>query len=290
MKKLIIGLPKGSLQEPTYSLFKKAGFNITGGSRSYFPSIDDESIELRLLRPQEMSRYVENGMLDAGICGLDWIQANNSNVIDLCDLIYSKQSKKSVRWVLAVPNDSDIKNVEDLEGKSIATEGVALVEKWLKEKGIKANIEFSWGATEVKVPEFVDAIVDVTETGSSLKQNNLRIVDTLLESYTKFFCSKNAWDSDWKRCKLESLSLLLKAAYDAENKVLLKLNVEEENLIKVKKLLPALKSPTVNKLTDDGWFAVETVIDESMVREIIPSLKESGAEGIIEINLNKIVN
>lgn len=290
MKKLIIGLPKGSLQEPTYSLFKKAGFNITGGKRSYFPSIDDENIELRLLRPQEMSRYVENGMLDAGICGLDWIEANNSNVVDLCDLIYSKQSKKPVRWVLAVPNDSEIKCAEDLEGKSIATEGVGLVEKWLKEKGIKAKIEFSWGATEVKVPEFVDAIVDVTETGSSLKQNNLRIVDTILESYTKFFCSKNAWESEWKRNKLESLSLLLKAAYDAENKVLLKLNVQEENLDKVKKLLPALKSPTVNKLTDDGWFAVETVINEYMVREIIPSLKDAGAEGIIEISLNKIVN
>jgi ATP phosphoribosyltransferase len=289
MNKLVIGLPKGSLQESTYALFKKAGFTIKGGSRSYFPSIDDDEIEIRILRSQEMSRYVEHGMLDAGITGLDWIEANGSDVIDLCSLVYSKRSKRPVRWVLAVPNDSDIQSVKDLEGKKIATEGVGIVERWLEKNGVKADVEFSWGATEVKVPDFVDAIVDITETGSSLRANNLRIVETLMESYTKFFCAKDAWADDWKRAKLEKIALLLKAALDAEGKVLLKLNVGKENLETVKSLLPALHAPTVNQLTDDGWYAVETVVDESVVREIIPQLKENGAEGIIEISLNKVV-
>jgi ATP phosphoribosyltransferase len=289
MNKLVIGLPKGSLQESTYALFKKAGFTIKGGSRSYFPSIDDDEIEIRILRSQEMSRYVEHGMLDAGITGLDWIEANGSDVVDLCSLVYSKRSKRPVRWVLAVPNDSDIQSVKDLEGKKIATEGVGIVERWLEKNGVKADVEFSWGATEVKVPDFVDAIVDITETGSSLRANNLRIVETLMESYTKFFCAKDAWADDWKRAKLEKIALLLKAALDAEGKVLLKLNVGKENLETVKSLLPALHAPTVNQLTDDGWYAVETVVDESVVREIIPQLKENGAEGIIEISLNKVV-
>ena len=289
MKKLVIGLPKGSLQESTYALFKKAGFSIKGGSRSYFPTIDDDEIEIRILRAQEMSRYVEHGMLDAGISGLDWIAANRSDVVDLCDMMYSKQSKRPIRWVLAVPNDSPIKSVKDLEGKKIATEGVGIVERWLEENGVKAEVEFSWGATEVKVPDFVDAIVDITETGSSLRANNLKIIETLMESYTKFFCSQDAWADDWKRQKLEKIALLLKAALDADDKVLLKLNVESSNLDKVKALLPALHSPTVNKLTDDSWYAIETVVDESVVREIIPILKENGAEGIIEINLNKVV-
>lgn len=289
MKKLVIGLPKGSLQESTYALFKKAGFTIKGGSRSYFPAIDDDDIEIRILRSQEMSRYVEHGMLDAGITGLDWIEANGSDVVDLCSLVYSKRSKRPVRWVLAVPNDSDIQSVKDLEGKKIATEGVGLVERWLEKNGVKAEVEFSWGATEVKVPDFVDAIVDITETGSSLRANNLRIVETLMESYTKFFCAKDAWADEWKRTKLEKIALLLKAALDAEGKVLLKLNVSEENLEKVKSLLPALHSPTINKLTDTGWFAIETVVDEPVVREIIPELKKNGAEGIIEISLNKVV-
>ena len=289
MKKLVIGLPKGSLQESTYALFKKAGFTIKGGSRSYFPSIDDDDIEIRILRSQEMSRYVEHGMLDAGITGLDWIEANGSDVVDLCSLVYSKRSKRPVRWVLAVPNDSTINSVKDLEGKKIATEGVGIVERWLEKIGVKAEVEFSWGATEVKVPDFVDAIVDITETGSSLRANNLKIVETLMESYTKFFCAKDAWADDWKRTKLEKIALLLKAALDAEGKVLLKLNVGEENLETVKALLPALHAPTVNQLTDDGWYAVETVVDESVVREIIPQLKENGAEGIIEISLNKVV-
>lgn len=289
MKKLVIGLPKGSLQEATYELFQKAGFSITGSSRSYFPSIDDDEIEIRLLRAQEMSRYVEFGMLDAGISGMDWIEANGSDVIDLCSLVYSKQSKRPVRWVLAVPNDSDIKSVKDLEGKRIATEGVGIVERWLARHGVDAEVEFSWGATEVKVPDFVDAIVDITETGSSLRANNLRIIETLMESYTKFFCSKDAWADEWKKNKLEKIALLLKSALDASDKVLLKLNVEASNLNKVKALLPALNSPTINPLTQDGWFAIETVVDESVVREIIPDLKANGAEGIIEINLNKVV-
>jgi len=289
MKKLVIGLPKGSLQESTYALFKKAGFTIKGGSRSYFPSIDDEEIEIRILRSQEMSRYVEHGMLDAGITGLDWIEANGSDVVDLCSLVYSKRSKRPVRWVLAVPNDSDISSVKDLEGKKIATEGVGIVERWLEKNGVHADVEFSWGATEVKVPDFVDAIVDITETGSSLRANNLKIVETLMESYTKFFCAKDAWADEWKRSKLEKIALLLTAALDADGKVLIKLNVKEENLEKVKDLLPALHAPTINQLTDSGWFAVETVVDESIVREIIPALKQAGAEGIIEISLNKVV-
>lgn len=289
MNKLVIGLPKGSLQESTYALFKKAGFDIKGGSRSYYPSINDDEIEIRILRAQEMSRYVEHGMLDAGISGLDWIEANGSDVVVVCDLVYSKQSKRPVRWVLAVPEKSDIQSVKDLEGKRIATEAVGIVERWLERNGVKAEVEFSWGATEVKVPDFVDAIVDVTETGSSLRANNLRIVETLMESYTRFFCAKDAWADTWKRAKLEKIALLLKAALDAEDKVLLKLNVAENNLESVKSLLPALHAPTVNQLTDDGWYAIETVVDESVVREIMPQLKENGAEGIIEISLNKVV-
>ncbi len=289
MNKLIIGLPKGSLQESTYALFAKAGFNIKGNSRSYFPSIDDDEIELRLLRSQEMSRYVEQGMLDAGISGLDWIAANDSDVQIICDMVYSKVSKRPVRWVLAVPQDSDIQSVKDLEGKRIATEGVALVERWLEKHGVKADVEFSWGATEVKVPEFVDAIVDITETGSSLRAHNLRIVDTLMESYTQFFSSKEAWADDWKRAKLEKIALLLKAALNAADKVLLKMNVEAAKLDAVKALLPALHAPTVSGLSDDGWYAIETVVVESVVREIIPELKATGAEGIIEISLNKVV-
>lgn len=289
MNKLIIGLPKGSLQESTYALFAKAGFNIKGNSRSYFPSIDDDEIELRLLRSQEMSRYVEQGMLDAGISGLDWIAANGSDVQIICDMVYSKVSKRPVRWVLAVPEDSEIQSVKDLEGKRIATEGVALVERWLEKHGVNAEVEFSWGATEVKVPEFVDAIVDITETGSSLRAHNLRIVDTLMKSYTQFFCSKEAWADDWKRAKLEKVALLLKAALNAADKVLLKMNVEAQNLEAVKTLLPALNAPTVSGLSDTGWYAVETVVEESIVREIIPELKAAGAEGIIEIGLNKVV-
>ncbi len=290
MNKVIIGLPKGSLQDSTYALFAKAGFKISGSSRSYFPSIDDPEIDLRLLRPQEMSRYVEHGMLDAGIAGLDWIAANGSTVQELCSLVYSKQTKRPVRWVLAVPEDSAIQSVKDLEGKRIATEGVGLVERWLEKNGVQAEVEFSWGATEVKVPEFADAIVDITETGSSLRAHKLRIVDTLMESYTKFFANVDAWEDEWKRSKLENIALLLTAALNAMDKVLIKLNVEKSNLDRVRELLPALHAPTVSGLADDeSWVAVETVVDEAVVREIIPGLKAAGAEGIIEIGLNKVV-
>ena len=289
MKKVIIGLPKGSLQDSTYALFAKAGFAVSGSSRSYFPTINDDEIELRLLRPQEMSRYVEHGMLDAGIAGLDWIEANGSDVQDVCSLVYSKQTKRPVRWVLAVPQNSPVQSVKDLEGKRIATEGVGLVERWLAKNGVKAEVEFSWGATEVKVPEFADAIVDITETGSSLKAHNLRIVDTLMESYTKFFANKAAWADEWKRSKLEKIALLLTAALNAADKVLLKMNVEAKNLDAILKQLPSLNSPTVNSMSTPGWFAVETVVNEEVVREIIPELKAAGAEGIIEIGLNKVV-
>jgi ATP phosphoribosyltransferase len=289
MKKLVLGLPKGSLQESTYALFKQAGFSIKGGSRSYFPSIDDDEIECRLLRPQEMSRYVEHGMLDAGIAGLDWIEENGSDVVDVTSLVYSKVSKRPVRWVLAVPEASPIQSVKDLEGKRIATEGVGIVKRYLQKHGVQAEVEFSWGATEVKVPEFVDAIVDITETGSSLRANKLRIVDTLLESWTKLIAGKAAWADEWKRGKLEKISLLLNAALAANAKVLLKLNVHEGQLESVLKLIPSLHAPTVNRLSDNTWCSVESVVDESVVREIIPDLKAAGAEGIIELGLNKVV-
>jgi len=289
MAKLVIGLPKGSLQKSTFDIFKKAGFTIKSGSRSYFPSVDDEELDIRLVRAQEMSRYVEQGMLDVGLTGLDWIEENGSDVVEVQDLVYAKQGLRPVRWVLAVPNDSPIQSVKDLEGKRIATEGVGITQKYLDANGVKADVEFSWGATEVKVPELVDAIVDITETGSSLRANNLRIVDTLLESYTKMIANKEAWSDDWKRSKIESISLLLKSALAAESKVLLKMNVFENNLDSVLELLPALHAPTVNPLSQDGWISVETVVEESVVREIIPTLKEAGAEGIIEISLNKVV-
>jgi len=289
IKKLILGLPKGSLQESTYALFKQAGFKISGGSRSYFPSIDDEEIECRLLRPQEMSRYVEHGMLDAGITGLDWIEENGSEVVPVADLVYSKVSKRPVRWVLAVPEESPIRSVKDLEGKRIATEGVGIVRRYLEKHGVQAEVEFSWGATEVKVPEFVDAIVDITETGSSLRANKLRIVDTLLESWTKMIASRAAWADEWKRAKLENIALLLNAALVANAKVLIKLNVQADRLDEVTALIPALHAPTVNNLADSGWFSVESVVDETVVRKIIPDLKKAGAEGIIELSLNKVV-
>jgi len=286
---LKLGLPKGSLEHATVDLFRRAGFLITVAERSYFPAIDDPDIECMMVRAQEMARYIEDGALDCGLTGHDWVVEGEAHVHTVSDLVYAKQSFGTVRWVLAVPNDSDIQSVKDLEGKRIATEGVGIVERWLERNGVKAEVEFSWGATEVKVPDFVDAIVDITETGSSLRANNLKIVETLMESYTKFFCSKDAWEDAWKKQKLEKIALLLKAALDADGKVLLKLNVEASNLEKVKDLLPALHSPTVNPLTDDGWYAIETVVDESVVREIIPDLKANGAEGIIEISLNKVV-
>ena len=286
---IVLGLPKGSLQESTFALFKRAGFNVTCSSRSYTPTIDDEEIKCRLLRPQEMSRYVELGLLDAGICGYDWVYENGSDVQEICELNYSKATSNPVRWVLAVPNDSKIKSVKDLQGKRIATEAIGLVKRYLKKNGVKADVEFSWGATEVKAPELVDAIADLTETGSSLRANNLRIVDTILTSTTRFIANKAAWKNKAKRAKLEQLKMLLVGALDAQKRVLLKLNAPSKNLAKITAALPALHAPTVNKLNDADWFAVESVVEEHQVRDLIPVLRNAGATGIIELPLNKVI-
>ena len=286
---IVLGLPKGSLQESTFELFKRAGFTVTCSSRSYIPSIDDPEIKCRLLRPQEMSRYVELGLLDAGICGYDWVYENGSDVQEVCELNYSKATSNPVRWVLAVPNDSKIKSVKDLAGKRISSEAVGLVKRYLKQNGVKADVEFSWGATEVKAPELVDAIVDLTETGSSLRANNLRIVDTILTSTTRFIANKKAWKVKAKREKLEQLKMLLLGALDAQKRVLLKLNAPAKKLDKVTAALPALHAPTVNKLNDADWFAVESVGEEQQVHDLIPVLRAAGATGIIELPLNKVI-
>ena len=286
---IVLGLPKGSLQESTFALFKRAGFTVTCSSRSYVPSIDDDEITCRLLRPQEMSRYVELGLLDAGICGYDWVYENGSDVQEVCELNYSKATSNPVRWVLAVPNDSKIKSVKDLQGKRISTEAVGLVKRYLKKHGVKADVEFSWGATEVKAPELVDAIVDLTETGSSLRANNLRIVDTILTSTTRLIANKKSWKCAAKRAKLEQLKMLLTGALEAQRRVLLKCNAPAKSLDKVVKALPALHAPTVNKLNDENWFAVESVVEEKKVRDLIPALTRCGATGIIELPLNKII-
>lgn len=289
MKRIVLGLPKGSLQESTFAMLKKAGYTITAGSRSYVPIVDDPEIEARLIRAQEISRYVEQGLLDAGLTGYDWIVENRSDVHEVAELVYAKQGLRPVRWVLAVPNNSPIQSVKDLEGKRIATEAVGLTKQYLARHGVQAEVEFSWGATEVKAPDLVDAIVEITETGSSLRANNLRVVDTVLESTTRFIANKKAWQDSWKRQKIQKLALLMKGALAAETKVLLKLNVSAERLEDVVKLLPALHSPTVMPLHGGGWYAVETVVDEAVVRELIPNLKAAGAEGIIELSLNKVI-
>jgi ATP phosphoribosyltransferase len=286
---IVLGLPKGSLQESTFALMRKAGFNVTCSSRSYVPSIDDSEIKCRLLRPQEIPRYVEMGLLDAGISGFDWIYENGSDVQEVCELCYSKATSNPVRWVIAVPNDSPIKCVKDLEGKRIATEAIGLTKRFLREQGVSAEVEFSWGATEVKAPELVDAIVDLTETGSSLRANNLRIVDTILTSTTRFIANKEAWANEEKKSKIEQLKMLLTGALDANSRVLLKLNVPAAELPAVTKLLPALHAPTVNKLHDEGWFAVESVVEERQIRDLIPQLRAHGGTGIIELPLNKVI-
>ncbi|MBQ8125984.1 MAG: ATP phosphoribosyltransferase [Kiritimatiellae bacterium] len=286
---IVLGLPKGSLQESTFALFKRAGFNVSCSSRSYIPSIDDEDIKCRLLRPQEMSRYVELGLLDAGICGFDWVYENGSDVHEVCELSYSKATSNPVRWVLAVPNDSRIKTVKDLNGKRISTEAIGLTKRYLKEHGVKADVEFSWGATEVKAPELVDAIVDLTETGSSLRANNLRIVDTILTSTTRLIANRKSWKNAAKRAKLEQLKMLLTGALEAQRQVLLKCNAPAKSLAKVVKVLPALHAPTVNRLNDPEWHAIETVVEERKVRDLIPDLIKAGATGIIEVPLNKII-
>jgi len=287
---LRIGLPKGSLQEPTLELFKRAGFNIVVSSRSYRPSVDDDELEIRLLRAQEIGRYVDHGFLDCGITGRDWIVENAADVEVITDMRYSKATSRPTRWVLVVPEDSPVRSVKDLQGKRIATEAVEMTKKYLAKHGVEAEVEFSWGATEVKVPELVDAIVDITETGSSLRANKLRIVDTLMESYPQFVSSKPAARDEWKRQKMETLVMLLKGALEARDKVGLKMNVPAAALGEVVACLPSQRSPTVSQLANQDWVAVETVIDDATVRTIIPRLKSLGAEGIVEYPLNKIVH
>ncbi|MFC1804588.1 ATP phosphoribosyltransferase [Candidatus Omnitrophota bacterium] len=290
-KVLKLGLPKGSLQEATMKMFKKAGFNVTVPSaRSYFPSIDDPEIEPVLLRAQEMSRYVSDGALDCGITGSDWTKENKSDVTRISDLVYAKQSMSKVRWVLAVPQGSRLRSVKDLQGKRIATELVGVTRDYLKKNKVRAEVEFSWGATEVKVSAgLVDAIVELTETGRSLKANKLKEISTICESTTIFIANKSSFKNSWKRAKMEQIAMLLKGAIAAEEKVGLKLNVRKSDLKKVVALLPALKKPTISGLAADNWLAVETIIDERLVRILIPQLEKAGAQGIIEYPLNKVI-
>jgi len=287
--KLKLGLPKGSLENATIDLFRRAGFHITTSARSYFPAIDDPEMECMMIRAQEMARYVEDGVLDAGLTGRDWVQENEADVVTVADLIYAKQSFGKVRWVLAVPEASPVRSVKDLEGKIIATELVGATKRYLAQHGVTAKVEFSWGATEVKPPYLADAIVEVTETGSSLRANKLRIVDVVMESNTQLVANRQAWADPWKRRKLEDIRLLLEGAINALGKVGLMLNVHKDNLAAVLGVLPALKNPTVSPLSDGEWLAVNTILDESTVRLIIPRLKEAGAQGIVEYPLNKIV-
>ncbi|HYL35265.1 MAG TPA: ATP phosphoribosyltransferase [Bryobacteraceae bacterium] len=287
--KLKLGIPKGSLENATIELFRRAGFNITTSSRSYFPAIDDPAIECMLIRAQEMARYVEDGVLDAGLTGRDWIEESEAKVHAVADLIYAKQSFGKVRWVLAVPEASPFQSVKDLEGKVIATELVSTTKRYLAANGVKAKVEFSWGATEVKPPELADAIVEVTETGSSLRANKLRIIETVLESNTQLIANLDSWRDDGKRRKLEDIRMLLDGAINALGKVGLMLNVRKDCLPAVLAILPALKKPTISNLSDDEWVAVHTILDESTVRNIIPRIKEAGGQGIVEYPLNKIV-
>jgi ATP phosphoribosyltransferase len=288
-QKLRFGLPKGSLQEATIEKMGKAGFNIQVSSRSYIPYVDDEELEIRLIRAQEISRYVEHGFLDCGITGLDWITENGSKVYEVGEFLFSKATRQPARWVLAVPEDSPVKTVKDLQGKRIATEVVNLTKGYLANHGVTAEVEFSWGATEFKAHELVDAIVELTETGSSLRANRLRIVDTLLSSTPRLVANHQAWNDSWKRAKIENLALLLKGALEAEAKVGLKMNIQQQNLDKLLQSLPSLRNPTISSLSQSGWVAVETIIDERVVRDLIPKLKAAGAEGIIEYPLNKVV-
>jgi ATP phosphoribosyltransferase len=287
--KLKLGIPKGSLENATIELFRRAGFSITTSSRSYFPGIDDPEIECMLIRAQEMARYVDDGILDAGLTGRDWIEESKATVVAVADLIYAKQSFGKVRWVLAVPEASDFHSVKDLEGKIIATELVATTRRYLESHGVTAKVEFSWGATEVKPPVLADAIVEVTETGSSLRANKLKIIDTILESNTQLIANCSSWDDPAKRRKLQDIKMLLEGAMNALGKVGLMLNVHKRDLDSVLGVLPALKRPTISHLSDEEWFAVNTILDESTVRDIIPRLKQAGGQGIVEYPLNKIV-
>ena len=289
MSLIKLGLPKGSLQESTFALMRKAGWTFRVGSRSYVPSVNDPEIAARLIRPQEIARYVELGLLDAGLTGYDWIYENGADVVEIAELCYSKATSNPVRWVVAVPNDSPIQSVKDLQDKRIATEAVGLTTRYLADHGVTANIEFSWGATEVKAPELVDAIVELTETGSSLRANHLRIIDTVLTSTTRLIANKEAWADTAKRTKIEQLALLLQGALNAGNKVVLKLNARKGDMAAISEVLPALHAPTINTLSDPSWVAIEAVVEETIVREIIPALKAAGASGIIELALNKVV-
>ena len=285
----MLGLPKGSLEESTISLFAKAGWKISTSSRSYKPSINDAELDGRFVRGQEVSRYVEHGFFDCGLCGQDWILENDSDVVEVCDLVYSRSSNQKSRYVLCVPEDSPITKPAQLAGKRVATELVKTVRRYFEKKGISVEVEFSWGATEVKVPDLVDAIVDLTETGNSIRANKLRIIDTLLETNTKFIANKKSWANPAKRKKIETIALLLRGALEAESKVGLKMNLPKTSLKAVVQALPALRNPTISQLSSPKWIALETIIDENVVREIIPQLKALGAEGIVEYPLNKVV-
>lgn len=287
---LKIALPKGSLQNPTIALLEKAGYNVYLSDRGLRPSSNDSELDIYLIRAQEIARYIDTGFIDCGITGLDWAYENRADIVDLGELPYSRATTRPTKWVLVVPEDSPIKSVHDLEGKRIATEGVGITERYLEEKGVNAEVEFSWGATEVKVPDLVDAIVDVTETGSSIRANKLRIVDTLLTSFPHFYSSPEAQQDEFKKNKMANIVLMLKAALEARDKVGLKMNLPEINLPKVLDALPSLRRPTISQLAEEGWVAVETVIEESIARQIIPTLKDLGAEGIIEYPLNKLVH
>ncbi|HCG72533.1 MAG: ATP phosphoribosyltransferase [Nitrospina sp.] len=289
-KVLKLGIPKGSLEEATVKLFARAGYNIRIKSRSYFPSIDDDEIECMLIRAQEIARYVADGVLDAGLTGKDWIMENRADVEEIAPLVYSKVSARPVRWVLAVPNDSSIKTVKDLQGKRIATEVINLTTDWLKGHGVTASVEFSWGATEVKAPKLVDAIVEVTETGSSLKANNLRIVDTLMESTTRFIMNKTANQDAWKRNKVDRLVMMLQGAMAANGKVGIMLNAPKDKLDEITKIFPSDKKPTVSELNDPKWVAINVILEEKLVRDFLPDLKKAGAEDIVEYPLNKIIH
>ena len=288
-KKLKIALPKGSLQDPTIKLLEQAGYNIYTSSRGLRPDSDDKELDIYLIRAQEISRYLASGFIDCGITGLDWASNDEDALIDLAELPYSRATVRPTKWVLVVPEDSPVKSVQDLEGKRIATEGVEITRNYLKKNGVNADVEFSWGATEVKVPDLVDAIVDVTETGASLRANDLRIVDTLLTSFPHFYGSTESYQDDWKKQKMDRMVLMLKAALEARGKVGLKMNLPEKSLQAVLEKLPSLRRPTVSHLAEEGWVAIETIIEDAVARNLIPDLKELGAEGIIEYPLSKIV-
>ena len=285
----MLGLPKGSLEEPTIALFAKAGWKITASARNYRPAIDDPELAGRFVRAQELSRYVEHGFFDCGLTGFDWVRENGSDVVEVCDLVYSRASVRKSRWVLCVPEGSPVRSAKDLEGCRVATELVNTTRRYFEQQGIKVEVEFSWGATEVKVPDLVDAIVDITETGGSLRANKLRVVDTLLETNTKLIANRASWGSPAKRRKIETIALLLQGALEAGSKVGLKMNLPKATLGEVVRTLPALRNPTISPLSSPDWVALETIIDEKVVREIIPRLKALGAEGIVEYPLNKVV-